>query len=302
MDSAVDLLIKKVETEPNPTHHTSSHWIQYGNQVGGRLEAIYRPHPVTRFFKLLDRISYRPVTQRLQSYPPVWKTAKRLVRDLSAGLTFNVFKSAAALALLLDHWQEHRLSPRTFLLIGDGAGFLGALLRRLIPSARIYSVDLPRMLLIQAGTYQKADPAVEFSISPEAVVDQVTFVFPEELERIPERIDCAVSIASMQEMTTQSIASYFAFLRRQNSGPGSIFYCVSRQRKVLPAGEVSEFSAYPWSPHDTLFIDGECPYYTHFFSHETSERGPKVFGLRVPFLNFFDGPMNHRLVRLSPIP
>lgn len=285
--------MSSTEIEPDPIQHVSSHWAQYGSKIGGRLEAIYRPHPATRFFKLLDRISYRRVTQGIRSYPPVWEATQRLARDLSGGLTFNVFKSAAAAALLSDHWQEHRLSPRTFLLIGDGAGFLGALLRRLVPSARIYSVDLPRMLLIQAGTYRKADPAAG---------DRVTFVSPEDLERISEKIDCAVSIASMQEMTTRSIASYFAFLRKQNSGPDSRFYCVSRRRKVLPAGEVSEFNAYPWSARDTLFIAGECPYYTHFFSHETFERGPRVFGIRVPFLNFFDGPMMHRLARLNPIP
>ncbi len=296
---AVEVLLKRIETEPDPAVHTSSHWIRYGKEIGGRLEAIYQPHPITRAFKFLDRFSYRRVTAQYRNYPEVWKAAKQLTRDLSGGLTFNVFKSAAALALLLDHWEEYRLSPRNFLLIGDGPGYLGALLRRFLPATRLYSVDLPRMLLLQAGTHKKADSAVQFSVLPEAARDGVAFVFPEDLEKIAEPIDCAVSMASMQEMPNKSIDAYFRFLRQRGS-KNSRFYCVSREKKTLPGGETTEFYSYPWNEKDKIFLDGECPYYTHFFGSPSSARGPRFLGIRIPLINYFDGPMMHRLVRLAP--
>lgn len=37
-------------------------------------------------------------------------------------------------------------------MIGDGHGFLGALVRRVIPDAHIYSVDLPKMMVWRSRT------------------------------------------------------------------------------------------------------------------------------------------------------
>lgn len=104
------------------------------------------------------------------------------------------------------------------------------------------------------------------------------------MERIAEEIDCAISIASMQEMNEVSIAAYFTFLRWR-SKPSSRFYCVNRLQKELPGGEVTSFYAYPWREDDEVFMDGPCPYYTHFFAPYTIPNGPRLFGVRVPFIN-----------------
>ena len=114
------------------------------------------------------------------------------------------------------------------------------------------------------------------------------------------RVDCAINIASMQEMNEFSIASYFMFLRRSTT-PSSRFYCVNRLRKDLPGGEVTSFKDYPWQEDDEVFIDGPCPYYAHFFGHPMLPKGPRVLGVRVPFVNYFDGIMMHRLARLAPL-
>jgi hypothetical protein len=129
-------------------------------------------------------------------------------------------------------------------------------------------------------------------------IGDVNLVVPQALERISDRIDCAINIASMQEMNSYSIAAYFSFLRKR-SGHHSRFYCVNRERKVLPGGEVASFDQYPWHDDDTIFVDEQCPYYTHFFGLRTRSEGPKLFGMRVPFINYFDGPHRHRLAKLS---
>jgi hypothetical protein len=100
-------------------------------------------------------------------------------------------------------------------------------------------------------------------------------------------------------MNAFTIQAYFAFLRRRST-PRSRFYCVNRLHKQLPGGEVASFLEYPWQENDEVFLDERCPFYTHYLSPSMSPHGPRLFGLRVPFVNYFDGPHRHRLVRLAP--
>jgi hypothetical protein len=125
-------------------------------------------------------------------------------------------------------------------------------------------------------------------------------VHPKYIELVPDEIDCAISFVSMQEMNPFSIASYFAFLRRRST-PRSRFYCVSRLQKELPGGEISSFFDYPWRAEDEVFIDGPCPYLTYFFDQCTYASGPRLLGMRVPFINCWDGASWHRLARLAPL-
>lgn len=48
-------------------------------------------------------------------------------------------------------------------------------------------------------------------LSTNGAAADITFALPYEIERIADDIDCAINIASMQEMTEFSIAGYFAF-------------------------------------------------------------------------------------------
>jgi hypothetical protein len=210
-------------------------------------------------------------------------------------------EAIGCLALLMDHWSSFKISPKTFALIGDGYGFLGALIRRHIPEVRVYCIDLPKILVFQARTHQLADGAATMSIVAGKGVEptQVVFVLPQYVEQVAESIDCGINIASMQEMNDASIGAYFDFLRRR-SGPDSRFYCVNRLRKTLPGGEITSFYDYPWLDRDEVFLDGPCPYYVYTLGSRTSANGPKVMGVRIPFVNYLSGPIMHRLVRLAP--
>ena len=315
MNSAIESLLEAIETDPLPSAHTSSYWKQYGqtmvverqdNQLrlqARNLECVSRISLPMRILHRIERASYQSVTAKLRNYPDVWNAAKRLVRDLSASPNFNVLKSVCALAILVDHWQAHGISPKTFALIGDGYGFLGALVHRWDRRARLYCIDLPKTLIFQARTHEIADSGVSMAtmISGHSISDAtVTFVAPQCAEEIGDEIDCAISIASMQEMTASSIAAYFTFLRHRSRAQ-SRFYCVNRMKKELPGGEVTSFADYPWHEADEVFIDGVCPHYTHFVAPYTSPNGPRVLGIRIPFFNYFDGIHLHRLARLAPL-
>ena len=315
MHPVIETLLELVAADPLPASHTSSHWQRYGTETRVACrgdELILRPagfntvaHPRLggRILSACERISYAPVTAGLRSFSTVWSVAKRLAAQLGGGPDFHVLKHACACSVLMDHWQRHRLSPTRIALIGDGDGFLGALLAHWRPDAVLYCIDLPKTLVFQADTHVRLHPHRKATVLsgslPDATAETV-FVHPDELETIPGEIDCAVNIASMQEMTTAQIARYFTFLRRR-SGPDAHFYCVNRLQKELPGGEVTVFDEYPWHPRDEVFLHGRCPYYTHFLSSETRRHGPRVFGVRIPWINFFDGVTLHRLVRLARV-
>ncbi|MDP2600357.1 MAG: putative sugar O-methyltransferase, partial [Deltaproteobacteria bacterium] len=189
-------------------------------------------------------------------------------------------------------------TPKMFVLLGDGYGTLGACIRNLFPQARLYFIDLPKGLLFQLKTMEKIGGENALLSEDKTEIAENNFVVPDAIGKIAEKIDCAINIASMQEMNQQSIATYFKFLRERSS-PNSHFYCVNRLRKELPGGEVASFLDYPWNAKDQVFVDGSCPYYTHFYSPRTFKNGPRFLGLRIPFINHFDGPMVHRLVHLE---
>ena len=204
-------------------------------------------------------------------------------------------------AVLAGHWERHQLAPRTFAMIGDGNGFLGALIRRVVPEARMYCIDLPKALVFQAAIHQRADARASMGrvAGPGASEASITFVLPQEIDQVPDMIDCAVNVASLQEMNRRSIEGYFTWLRRR-SRPQSRFYCVNREEKSLPGGEVARFAEYPWRSDDEVWLDGPCLYYTHYLSRRSSPEGPRLLGRRVPFINYFEGSMRHRLVHLAP--
>ena len=313
MNPIITTLVRRMEEDALPQAHVSSHWQRHGletvvEQAGDRL--VLKPSGFAtlpraglrgRALSALEQRSYARVTRSLASFPDVWAAARRLARDLHGGVDFHVFKHACALAVLTDHWRQHGLAPATVALIGDGDGFLGALIARCHPAARLFCIDLPKQLVFQAATQEHANPGRTMGVlltGNGAAEAECVFVSPSELDAVPGPIDCAVNIASMQEMRADSIAAYFAFLRRR-SAPQSRFYCVNRLHKTLVGGEASAFLDYPWQPQDDLFLDGPCPYYRHYFASSTTPRGPRLGGVRIPYVNFFDGEHWHRLVRLA---
>lgn len=316
MHEVLESLLQEAERQPFPSGHASSYWTQHGEGIvlrrtAGGLQihaaSVETVGPVgvpSRVLNRLERWSYRPVTAQLRSFPAIWILAAELARRLSGGpsLTFQVFKSACAMSVLADHYTARGMAPAACLVIGDGCGFFGALLRRYWTGSRLYCIDLPRSLVLQASTHLQADPSAMLAslTGPASAPGDVNFIMPQHMEAVQEPIGCAVNIASMQEMTPESIAGYFMLLR-QRSLPTSRFYCVNRLHKQLPGGEVAAFDRYPWHKDDEVFLDGPCPYYRHYLSPSTSAQGPRLAGVRIPFVNYFDGAHMHRLVRLAPV-
>lgn len=317
MNPVLEALLEIVEHDPLPAAHTSSHWKEHGQQTivervqnglqlrASGFETVGQMSIQGRLLHTLERFSYSPTTSRSKSFSSIWKEAVHLTRKLAVHPNFAVLRSVCALSVLVDHCVEQGLSPKSFAVIGDGCGFLGALLRYVLQGTHLYCIDLPKILIFQSQIHEAADPtakmALFFTYQHNEIPADINFVFPQDIEHIPEAIDFAINMASMQEMTLESVHRYFAFLRRRST-LHSRFYCVNRFSKQLSGGEVLSFYDYPWLPEDQIFMDGPCPYYHHFFAPYTRSKGPRVLGWRIPYVNYFDGPLMHRLVRLAPRP
>ncbi len=111
------------------------------------------------------------------------------------------------------------------------------------------------------------------------------YVEAETIDAQKVEADLFINVASMQEMDHQSIQKYFALIRCQ--AQDTYFYCCNRISKTLPDGTTVKFDEYGWQPSDSVLFDELCPWHQHF---------PVS---RPPFLRPFDGPIKHRLVKMS---
>ena len=110
--------------------------------------------------------------------------------------------------------------------------------------------------------------------------------------------DLAVNIASMQEMNRQTIEGYFRFLRNHLNAD-NLFYCFNRERKEMDDGEVSEFLNYPWLEADQYVVNGYSPWPRFYLGRTRPRNGPRILGVRVPLVNYYDGKFMHRLAILA---
>ena len=230
-----------------------------------------------------------PAKSRLAGAIAATRRTTRLSR-----LVFNqdALRQALTLALLQHHLEREPL--RRILMIGDGYGVLGATLAAWRPEAQIVFVDLGRSLLFQALTCSRVFPDATHALvgrEDAKTVAASRFVYwpADRLDQFhPGTVDLAVNIASMQEMSAETIAAYFTLLR---AAPARWFYCCNRDRKVMPGGEIAEFSKYPWTSTDRHVVDGLCPWHQWYVAPARGRR----LSLLVPY----DGPHIHRLTQLS---
>jgi SAM-dependent methyltransferase len=243
--------------------------------------------------RIADQLTIAAHLARLPGRISLWRRYRRLVvvaQRMGQSATFDAFRQACTLELLDRHAATRTGAGPRVLVIGDGHGILSALLKDRWPDARLTLVDLGRTLLFQTLNCQRAYPALEHGIAiAGSPLPQVDFLYcpADQLAALESAtFDVAINVASMQEMTAATVAQYFAFLRRRMTND-NLFYCCNRESKTLPGGEVSAFSAYPWSIGDQVLLDELCPWHQYYLA------------LHPRMLRRYDGPHRHRLARLA---
>lgn len=303
----------------------SSHWKKLGPQSEIRIEkeAIVDLRGagfgdcqkmgtgISRLSHFATILSYLAILPNRLNIVPWMVHARKILsslHDLDMFFSYDVFRQCCIASILEQYIAQWR-NPK-ILLIGDGYGILSGLLKIRFSESQLFLVDIFPALLFQAVVLAKIVPGVRQELTysggskRNATVDhtistEITFCHAKDLSLLDgNTFHLAINVASMQEMTPDAVESYFTFIRSHLSTEG-LFYCCNREEKVLPGSEILRFDGYPWHTMDKHLLDEEPPFYRWFFSPRPTARHLKVATIPLPFGRLFDGPMRHRLTRLS---
>jgi putative sugar O-methyltransferase len=145
--------------------------------------------------------------------------------------------------------------------IGSGTGNFASLLYHHFKT-KLFLVDLPKTLLFSFCYLSQVFPNIKILLPNEIEsgnfeIDQydIVMITPNQISIIPDRsVDLTVNISSMQEMTKNSINTYFDMIDRITK-PKGYFFSNNRVEKVMD-GELIRFSEYPWRTNTrTVFYE-----------------------------------------------
>ena len=234
---------------------------------------------------------------KFKSFPQVFYWAKEICKKQHRIVDQDMLRQVITLSYLIDSKIPIPLdSEETIVLvIGDGWGSFSSLLLK-STSSRVILINLNKTLLadlinineglneislcfidsIQGLKSALSDPSIRLiSLSAENYKLLAS-----------ANISLAINIASMQEMTYESILGYFDVMRNCPSEM-LYFYCCNRERKTLPDGTLIEFAKYGWSDTDFIVDSGVCDWHQKYYTSKP------------PFFRQFDGVHIHRLARLK---
>jgi hypothetical protein len=284
-----------------PTQHSdggvvSSHWGKYGSLTNVIKKEKYYilsgvgfgnfiPSNSLKALKhLFPNVRSKFLLNKFQVDSKIKLAGFDVARKSGRAIDFDCVKQILSMDLLCKHNILNRV--KTAVVIGDGYGYMTALLRTLLPEATIICVNLGRILFFDVYYLGKILPNENCCLnSTQDNHSRLIFWEAENYQALDSlSVDLFINIASMQEMNTSVIGNYFKIMR---SGKGErYFYCCNRLEKTLPDGSVIRFDAYPWDRNDEVFLDELCPWYQKFPI------------LQPPFWKSFDGPIQHRFVKL----
>jgi len=315
-------LYKKYYLEDKQENFTSSYWKLYGQKydvrinegdgtlsmsgVGeGELGDTKTKNLLTKLLNYLCIFTYLVRLKNKRGILNLFTPSFKICKSMGFYFSYNCFRQICSLALILKNMSDGmKARKKTFLMVGDGYGFLSSLIKSIFPNSTIVLVDIGRILTIQSIYCQKTHPqCLHFGVDENSNLKTADFLYcpPGHLEKFNIlNYDIVINIASMQEMDYQIIERYFHYFR-QYCNAENLFYCCNRESKKLPDEKVVEFQKYPWSKKDKYLIDERCPWQKYFLSIHHTSHGPRPFGFRIPLINYVKGPVRHRLTILSTL-
>lgn len=250
---------------------------------------VHKTHFINRMIHCGCNISYLLRLERKKEILDLWRKSGRVLRPIDSYLSSECFRQLYSLDAIMRHLSVGRDEDFIVLMIGDGYGFLSAMIKSIYPRCSIILVDIGKVLFFQSVNLQRIFPEASHAlVSGNGGYPGNDFVYcpAEDLEIMEDaRIKLIVNVASMQEMNNDTIQRYFEYIRR-HAVPDNLFYCCNRKFKKLPDGEITEIYKYPWDVSDRHLIDGHCDFFRYYWSW------------RPPFVVYFDGPVFHRLTNM----
>jgi hypothetical protein len=275
---------------------TSSHWAKYSRyqkinhkisytkieeiRLSGFGFGDFKSQGVINFFINLPTQIYL----KKNVFPKCDRRTLKLARK-NAKKSKQLFShDLARMVLTLDFLEKFipDLNEKRVVIIGDGYGRLGTLIKAKFPKSKITYINLGRTLLFDLVYSKKTFPnsVVHLVDNEPNLSADFNFIEAEKVNQMQVVGDLFINIASMQEMNYSQIQEYFKII--QNQAPNTMFYCCNRESKKLPDGSVIEFRKYPWGPLKQL-LEEYCPWHQEFPMN------------RPPFKGKVDGPILHSM-------
>ena len=295
----LDRLWNKYYTTDGFSDVTSTHWEKFGEKIkNSKIEGSYKlkgygfgNHQRKNVLNVLktmpEMLMLRKVLRDHSANPETVNIVKKILNSWDINFGFSHLKNLLSFELLNSYGLFNK--SEYICIIGDGYGFLGTLIKKMFPKAKIIFINLGRILLFDAWYYLRIFPEIEL-LHLQKYEDKNTIAYYsnifleaeqyELMKKLP--ISLFINIASLQEMDMTVIQKYFEYMRTSTSKP--YFYCCNREEKILFDGSVIRFRDYPWGGGEIL-LDELCPWYQ------------KYPNWRPPFWRPFE-PHRHRLVKL----
>jgi len=281
---------------------TSSHWKRYGEKTKVlKTEQSYklqgygfgnrqRRNVLNIIRNIPTRLMFSKILRDNNANHKTINTVNKLLKHWNIIFGFSHLKNLLSYDLINSYGLFNQ--PGYICIIGDGYGFLGTLIKNLLPKAKIIFVNLGRQLLFDIYYFSKIFPEIDLLLlekyeDQNTVMDHsIIFLEAEQYELLNKLpISLFINIASMQEMDMSVIQKYFEYMR--TSTVESYFYCCNREEKTYPDGNVIRFLDYPWNEDERIIIHEPCTWYQ------------KLPVNRPPFWIDFDGVHLHRLIQLN---
>lgn len=304
-----DLYDRYYERFSEYSNVTSSYWRTIGGQrvskknnkflVDGYGFGFYKPRNlINQFRSLPERVLLSHILRKYNCLKYLIHAGKAILAKSGHILNFDSVKQILSLNTILrklgtgSNLTGQGLS--SVCVIGDGYAFFSSLIKLIDPNIRVISVNLGRTLFFDVLFSERNFPEIhpillktEDSKNVRVSNSQLSFIEAEKyglLENL--EVNLFINIGSMQEMNPEVIDRYFKYMRSSYQSPCYFYWC-NRLRKELPDGTLVEFMKYPWQNNDDVLIDELCPWYQEYPSS------------RPPFWRPFDGPIQHRFVRIK---
>ena len=294
---------------------TSSHWEKYHSEFEfsgygfhglrgfGGCQKPYRG--IRAFAHQFFQARYRKLASDWKTFTAVDEIDKKILTRQNRAYNLDVLRQSLTVVFLKTKIPEKLTSNTTTCVIGDGFATMASLLLACGAVRRVVLINLTKTLLVDLWylrlwmddeRFSKSvclltdEKELEVALSEDIEGKQLEVIAIEAsnhelIQHCP--IDLVINIASMQEMNPPVIVAYFDDIRTVAKKRDVDFYCCNRENKTLPDGTVTNFFKYPWAPKDDIKVDELCPWHQDFYI------------LRPPFYQPYDGPIRHRLARIS---
>ncbi|PJE00526.1 MAG: sugar O-methyltransferase [Leptospira sp.] len=289
---------------------TSSHWRKYHKdfKVADNLDISgiigfggnsKQYKGLKKWIHLGFQARYRVLGKVFSYFNDIDAIALKMTQMQGRAYDLDVLRQTLSLSFLMDNlkWNPLDTKDKTVAVIGDGFASMSLLLLLSGFAKKVILVNLSKTLLVDLillNKYFDQDSSKTFTLitnkediphTENADLVAIQATNHELLRSFP--IDLFINIASMQEMNPDTISSYFSDFRVVANKRDSYFYCCNRIEKTFPEGTTVRFNNYPWKDSDIILLDELCPWHQQYYS------------IIPPFYHPYDGPIQHRFVKLS---